>query len=779
MATAVQERTILPKKQPQTPQRAGHVAGFNEVDSSPLTSSTSAGSTTLVTAGSGWSSLRASISSESSEGYGWTSASRSSDLSNTRAGLLLTPATPYTPIAEGQKMRPGGCSNTLASVGPIRDPTLWKSRSSDCISHRVAASILRSIDLGICTQALGNSGVTSLNKEPTSNPKTSLVKLSEKIAGEDVISQRNRNLSAGSENDFWMSENETSAVKGSGVLDIASPTDVDSGQTGKAYDADSLIQQMQCNYAAETEPPGTGDPQVLDIQSSGLHEPVLLDIPASEINVEDDQSPEHHAKLEAHCGSVTREAEIVVCKSTSEDTEGRLLSDTASSVHVPNSGEPAKSKFSYTIESKSTIPLEESDTNTRLATIVSFITRPRLKVAEALCVGSLTRDREQRCKNNARGQVGKINHYLSQLSQAVAEMECDNFLRSLEGWIDAAVCTSHGNIARDRLDFWFPQCDKLYDMQRPWDKSEVGAVNHTALTTWIKAMTTTRDNTAVETYSVKESTFSHIMTSDQARAATENKSKAMSATLVEHSVQVSSNSISSSLHWGTQTKLSFLCSWCDSLPPYHLQDFVPYLKKRRAGWTAGQVLAEALTTPLTPREIAKDGFIYIYLHPGCFGHVKIGMTGDIPERLTAWGKLCHTKVSTYFPTDPNSPYMQAVPHVYRVKALVNAELEYCRKWEIGCKGCGRNHKEWFEVQAAHAIAVVNRWIDWMRRRPYVQLAVTPKIDPSGVLWVLDQEKRVGRLKDLCKPLEEKPLSPHGRNGKRADGTRSKQRRKLA
>jgi hypothetical protein len=68
-----------------------------------------------------------------------------------------------------------------------------------------------------------------------------------------------------------------------------------------------------------------------------------------------------------------------------------------------------------------------------------------------------------------------------------------------------------------------------------------------------------------------------------------------------------------------------------------------------------------------------------------------------------------------FPTSSESA--QTVPNAWRVEELCHAELVDCQVY-IDCTGCLCEHKEWFQISAAEAIAVVQKWSTWMYSTPY-------------------------------------------------------------
>lgn len=148
-----------------------------------------------------------------------------------------------------------------------------------------------------------------------------------------------------------------------------------------------------------------------------------------------------------------------------------------------------------------------------------------------------------------------------------------------------------------------------------------------------------------------------------------------------------------------------------------IRNFEPYETRAKSRIAPEISVEQMLKRDLTPREAAQDGFIYIYWFEGNFGHIKIGVTTLSPEeRLKKWENQCGHVPRLEYPKP--SEERQRIPHVFRVEALVHAQLQRCRRRELNCKNCGRSHKEWFECAPAEAIAAVKKWAMWMKTEPY-------------------------------------------------------------
>jgi hypothetical protein len=114
--------------------------------------------------------------------------------------------------------------------------------------------------------------------------------------------------------------------------------------------------------------------------------------------------------------------------------------------------------------------------------------------------------------------------------------------------------------------------------------------------------------------------------------------------------------------------------------------------------------------------------------------LKIGRAVNVHRRMTQWQKQCGHNITLlrYYPNvEPNNPprspdrsFGQAPPHtptpaplLPRVERLIHIELAALRTKQEKCGVCGREHREWFEVDASRegvraVNAVVRRWVEW-------------------------------------------------------------------
>ncbi|KAG9513946.1 DUF1766-domain-containing protein, partial [Aureobasidium melanogenum] len=114
--------------------------------------------------------------------------------------------------------------------------------------------------------------------------------------------------------------------------------------------------------------------------------------------------------------------------------------------------------------------------------------------------------------------------------------------------------------------------------------------------------------------------------------------------------------------------------------------------------------------------------------------LKIGRANNVHRRMNEWNRQCGYNLSLvrFYPyvsssspspspsrgssTDNSNQQVHKVPHAHRVERLVHLELGD-KRIKRDCKACGREHKEWFEIEAtAEGVAavdeVVRRWVRW-------------------------------------------------------------------
>ncbi|EPE08616.1 importin 13 [Ophiostoma piceae UAMH 11346] len=111
--------------------------------------------------------------------------------------------------------------------------------------------------------------------------------------------------------------------------------------------------------------------------------------------------------------------------------------------------------------------------------------------------------------------------------------------------------------------------------------------------------------------------------------------------------------------------------------------------------------------------------------------LKIGRANNVHRRLNEWTRQCGDDLTLirYYPyvasgSSPGASPMRdeprKIPHSHKVERLVHLELAgaglRAKPGSEKC-GCGREHREWFEVDATRAAVaavdeVIRRWSDW-------------------------------------------------------------------
>ncbi|KAL9118007.1 MAG: hypothetical protein Q9187_005450 [Circinaria calcarea] len=113
--------------------------------------------------------------------------------------------------------------------------------------------------------------------------------------------------------------------------------------------------------------------------------------------------------------------------------------------------------------------------------------------------------------------------------------------------------------------------------------------------------------------------------------------------------------------------------------------------------------------------------------------LKIGRASNVQRRMNEWTRQCNHNLTLvryypYFPSSPSlapaspftpstsSPNPRKVPYAHRVERLIHIELAE-KRVKRDCVGCGKEHREWFEVEASrkgvrNVDQVVRRWVDW-------------------------------------------------------------------
>jgi hypothetical protein len=105
--------------------------------------------------------------------------------------------------------------------------------------------------------------------------------------------------------------------------------------------------------------------------------------------------------------------------------------------------------------------------------------------------------------------------------------------------------------------------------------------------------------------------------------------------------------------------------------------------------------------------------------------LKIGRATNVQRRLNEWNRQCGYDLSLvrYYPYVPSGrPAVtpRKMPHSHKVERLIHIELAGLGLRVADgekCAACGREHREWFQVEAsrkgvAEVDEVIRRWVEW-------------------------------------------------------------------
>lgn len=117
-----------------------------------------------------------------------------------------------------------------------------------------------------------------------------------------------------------------------------------------------------------------------------------------------------------------------------------------------------------------------------------------------------------------------------------------------------------------------------------------------------------------------------------------------------------------------------------------------------------------ILSPLVEDKFKRDfktGSLYIFTRVSSPGYVKIGWTSrEVKGRLESWSR-CGYKPNLVFK-------VHDIPYAQRAETLTHYELKKEWRAERMCKGCGKSHREWFEVSQERATQVVADWAEFMK-----------------------------------------------------------------
>ncbi|KAI4092978.1 MAG: hypothetical protein L6R37_007472 [Teloschistes peruensis] len=213
-----------------------------------------------------------------------------------------------------------------------------------------------------------------------------------------------------------------------------------------------------------------------------------------------------------------------------------------------------------------------------------------------------------------------------------------------------------------------------------------------------------------------------------------------------------------------------------------IRSLIPFDARAKSRGCTDDFVRGVIQKNLTPVQDQKSGLIYIYKTAGNFGRVKIGATIRTPEkRLQEWEKQCGHKAELIFPVTKEDREM--VPHVFRVKKILQAQLRDCRRKELKCHKCKKRHLEWFERSVPEAITLVRKWAAWMRTTPYEAVSVQEGSDREDrqSVWRLkrNQTEKIQSLYKLEQEDQKRRFSTSQLKERTARLSVSPQRRRRA
>lgn len=312
--------------------------------------------------------------------------------------------------------------------------------------------------------------------------------------------------------------------------------------------------------------------------------------------------------------------------------------------------------------------------------------------------------KNRRCRRIHKSNHSKMMQYLDNITK----IKSNQLPKALNDMISTALCSAtHQLKAREELEKWMVDIEKLCEIHADIKgTTAVSADNRLlALANWIRILS-------------------------GGKGLPQRQSVVVSSSPPQPKVEESNHSIASQGEYRL------------------LQYFKPYITKKLKNVSVPEALERLLLEPIRKKkEIEKAGIMYVYWQPSNFGHLKIGYTTrDFEQRMQGWISRCNKTMEIYFPNRNDVQDFIPVSHVYRVERLVHMELKNLRRIEQNCPGCGKDHIEWFEVSRDLAVAVVRKWMAWMRESPY------EKRPGSSDEWVLKAEQR-SKVKALSEPIK--------------------------
>ncbi len=160
-------------------------------------------------------------------------------------------------------------------------------------------------------------------------------------------------------------------------------------------------------------------------------------------------------------------------------------------------------------------------------------------------------------------------------------------------------------------------------------------------------------------------------------------------------------------------------------------------KEYQPAWSKDLLAPEALTCwiakPLNDTE-KKHGCVYVFWDREEPEFKKIGTAEVFKKR--SWRKGCELRIPKEQRVGPNFE----IPFASRIELLIHIELkEYRRKKR--CQVCKQEHRESFQIDEADVLKVINKWVGWAKKEPYIW-------DNEAKVYRIDEDL----LPEICKPV---------------------------
>ncbi|KIX99950.1 uncharacterized protein Z520_04588 [Fonsecaea multimorphosa CBS 102226] len=359
--------------------------------------------------------------------------------------------------------------------------------------------------------------------------------------------------------------------------------------------------------------------------------------------------------------------------------------------------------------------------NTKLSTILPLEAVERFNDSPLQCIA--TTKEGVRCKRSVAKTANKS--FVKELSKALSSLEgpldFGAFAQHLGPLIESVTCTrSHREPVRKCLEelcsySWRPckiattkphQRQAIVDMVESIFELWVSALSFTPRKTQAVAVSTKRDDDNVRDTLCSASELSAAVT-ERSPAPFRNDSSKVIETSSARSFRATDKN--TTITSGTIVRVQQVTDSAPVRLSTHLNHQLvkfPYSKEKRNA-TPQDLIRQILLKVLTPADMWRAGYIYVFWHPGSLGYVKIGYATDVEKRLQAWRRQCKFDLEQH--KSQESKAIARVLHLHRVESLIHAELKDYRMFEPSCTGCGKSHREWFEVDPSYALKVVAKW----------------------------------------------------------------------